>query len=356
MEQREISRIYAEGQAQAAKRNKSNMDTFPAQQLFFSHIKSKLPAHLSLVEEIAELLNISNDSAYRRIRGEKPIGLDEIQKLCSHYKVSLDQLLHLDNDAVIFSTNLDEQRAHNLNNYMAGILGNLTAIKALPGSHFFCFNKDIPMFYFMQFPELAAFKFFFWKRTIMNYPDLGKQPFNGVETDEDILEKAAKIIQTYIQIQSTEILNEEIVLVTLKQIEFYREAGIFENKHVLLKVYGQLEELINHLELQAEVGRKFLYNEKPSALSANNNIYINETLLGTNIIYVEAGDRQMTILNHAGINFMSTQDKRFCDYTSNNIRNIIRSSTHISVTGEKERNIFFNSLRTRVYEKKKNLI
>lgn len=329
------------------------MDPFPAQQLFFNHIKSKLPVHLSLAEEIAELLDISNDSAYRRIRGEKPIGLDEIQKLCTHYKVSLDQLLHLDTDAVIFSTNLDDKRAYNLNKYLEGILGSLTLIKSLPQSQFYCFNKDIPMFYFMQFPELAAFKFFFWKRTIMNYPDLAKKQFKGGEDDSDVLEKAAKIIRTYIQIPSTEILNEEIVLVTIKQIEFYREAGIFFDNAVLEKVYSQLEDLINHLELQAEAGCKFLYKEKPSALSAQNNIYINETLLGTNIIYVEAGEKQMTILNHSGINFMSTQDKRFCEYTSNNIRNVIRSSTHISVTGEKERNIFFNSLREKVAEKRK---
>lgn len=329
------------------------MDLSQSQQAFFTHIKSKLPAHLSLVDEIAELLDISNDSAYRRIRGEKPIGLDEIQKLCSHYKVSLDQLLHLDSDTVLFSTNLDDKRAYNLNTYLSGVLNSLTLIRALPDSHFYCFNKDIPMFYFMQFPQLAAFKFFFWKRTVMNYPDLIKQRFSGEESDADIIEKGQKIIRAYIQIPSTEILNEEIVLVTLKQIEFYREAGLFESNDILIKVYNQLEELISHLEAQAEVGHKFLYGEKINSASAQNNIYINETLLGTNSIYVDAGERQMTILNHSGINFMSTQDKRFCKYTSNNMRNIIKSSTHISVTGEKERNIFFRSLRERVHEKRK---
>lgn len=332
------------------------MDALQTQQSFFNHIKSKLPQHLSMVDEIAELLEISNDSAYRRIRGEKPIGLDEIQKLCKHYKVSLDQLLQLDSDTIIFSADLGNSRANNLNHYLDGILSSLTTIKHLEGSHFYCFNKDVPMFYFMQFPVLAAFKFFFWKRTIMNYPELAKQQFKGEESDLDIIEKGAQIIKTYIQIPSTEILNEEIVLVSLKQIEFYREANLFENKHVLLKVYSQLEELINHLELQAEQGLKFLYNEKASPLSAQNNIYINECLLGTNSIYVDAGDRQITILNHAGINFMSTQDKHFCDYTFNNIKNIIRKSTHISVIGEKERSIFFNSMREKIYFKKKNVL
>ena len=81
------------------------MDTIQTQQLFFNHIKSKLPLHLSLVDEVAEVLNISNDSAYRRIRGEKPISMDEIQVLCNKYQVSIDQLLHMKSNTVIFSGN-----------------------------------------------------------------------------------------------------------------------------------------------------------------------------------------------------------------------------------------------------------
>lgn len=69
------------------------MDTNETQQLFFNHIHAKMPQHLSFVDEVAELLNISNDSVYRRIRGKKTIGLDEIQVLCNKYQVSLDQLL-----------------------------------------------------------------------------------------------------------------------------------------------------------------------------------------------------------------------------------------------------------------------
>ncbi len=44
----------------------------------FNHIKSVMPSNLSFVDEIADVLDISNDSAYRRIRGEKQVScLDE---------------------------------------------------------------------------------------------------------------------------------------------------------------------------------------------------------------------------------------------------------------------------------------
>ena len=56
-------------------------------------IRDQLPAHVSLVDEIADLLEISTDSAYRRIRGEKPLSLHELQKLAGTYQISLDDLL-----------------------------------------------------------------------------------------------------------------------------------------------------------------------------------------------------------------------------------------------------------------------
>ena len=83
------------------------MESGNTQLRFFKHIKSLLPPNISFVDEIAGLLNISNDSAYRRIRADKPISFDELQKLCVHYKVSLDQFLNLQTDSFIFSGKLD---------------------------------------------------------------------------------------------------------------------------------------------------------------------------------------------------------------------------------------------------------
>ena len=80
-----------------------------SQQIFFQHIKTVLPAHLSLADEVAEVLNISNDSAYRRIRGEKPIALEEIKKLCIYFKISLDQFMHLNSDSFLFTGKLTDR-------------------------------------------------------------------------------------------------------------------------------------------------------------------------------------------------------------------------------------------------------
>lgn len=332
------------------------MDAPQPQQVFFNDIKAKLSTHLSLVEEIAERLNISNDSAYRRIRGEKPIGLDEIQILCSFYKISLDQLLRIETDTAIFSGKMVDHSNFNLTHYLHEVLRTFETFKSVPGAEIFNFNKDIPIFHFMQFRELCAFKYFFWKRTLMHYPELVKQQFNGEENDDDVMETGLKIIKTYVQIPSSEIWNDESIHATIRQIEYYRQTNSFVNKHVILKIYGQLEELINHLEIEAERGLKFLYGETPTDSSASYKVFINECLLGDNTVYMRGDDMQATYINHGGMNFISTRDKAFCDYTIYNLQNIIKKSTPISVSGEKERSMFFNAMREKIYEKKKGIM
>lgn len=141
---------------------------------------------------MAELLNISNDSAYRRIRGEKPIGLDELQVLCNKYKVSLDQLLQIQTNTVIFSGNRIEAASFNFQQYLQDVQNNLAFFTSLSNPHFYYNNKDIPIFHFMQYPALCAFKFFFWKRTIIGYPELARQHFAGEEKDENLMGLAKK--------------------------------------------------------------------------------------------------------------------------------------------------------------------
>lgn len=65
------------------------------QKELFSRIKESLPPNISFVHEISELLEISYDSAYRRIRGEKELSISELTLLCSKYDLSVDQLIKL---------------------------------------------------------------------------------------------------------------------------------------------------------------------------------------------------------------------------------------------------------------------
>ncbi len=322
------------------------------QQLFFQHIKNNLPSHLSFVDEIAEQLDISNDSAYRRIRGEKPISLDEIAKLCSAYKISLDQFLHLTSDSFLFSGKLANSDGNFYDEWLRDVLTHYSYVNSFENKHLYFLTKDMPFISFFQIPELAAFKSFMWMRTFLHYDNLRGKKFSLQNRYPEYEEIGRKIIRVANNIPTTEIWNHECINATIRQIEFYQEANVFESENDILILYNKLEELVNHFEKQAEAGKQFEIGEKPRHNSGDYFMYLNELFIGDNTILAEVNNMRMSFLNHSVLHIVGTRDERFSNYVYDNVMNMISKSSLISKVGEKSRYRFFNSLRENIWKRK----
>ncbi|MEO7265041.1 MAG: helix-turn-helix domain-containing protein [Ferruginibacter sp.] len=332
------------------------METPAIQQAFFQHIKTSLPPHLSLVEEIAELLDLSNDSAYRRIRGEKPISFEEIQKLCSHFKVSLDQFLHLESDALIFTGRVNTKSETVFEDYLNIVLKQLSLINSFENKHIYFLMKDMPPYIHFQVPELAAFKFYFWKKSILHEPEMQKVKFSF---DDPRYEKyhviSKKVIDMYNKIPMTEIWNIESINSSLRQIDFYKDMGFYESKEDVRILYKKMGELVDHIERQAELGLKFNMGTEPNANSVPYTLFVNELILGDNTFMAELGNVRMTFLNHSVLYFIGTRDEQFNDAMFTNMTNLTKKSTMISTVGEKERVRFFKRLRNKIQQLESSL-
>jgi BetR domain len=326
------------------------------QVLFFQHLKAQLPPHIAMVDEIAELLEISNDSAYRRIRGEKPIDLEETYKLCDHFKLSIDQLLHLQSDAIIFSGRVNTTSETVFEDYLKSLLQNFQMINSFEKKHIYVLMKDIPPFVHFQIPELAIFKFYFWMKSILHDERLKKIKFSLNDPRYmEFLPISKKVIESYNTIPVTEIWNIESINSSLRQIDFYRQSGMYENKNEIKLLYEKVEELINHIERQAELGVKFFIGNEPGNNAASYNMFVNELVLGDNTYLVEMGPMRLTFLNHSVLYFVGTPDEQFNNDMSNNINNLVKKSTQLSSIGEKERVRFFNRLRDKIHHMQSSL-
>ena len=324
------------------------MESLNVQVSFFNHIKTLLPSHLSLVDEVAEILSISNDSAYRRIRGEKPISLEEMQKLAARFKISLDQFLHLQSDSFIFSGKLANATDHIFEKWMENLLQQVAFINSFSHKHMYYLAKDVPLMQQFLIPELIAFKSFFWRKSILHYEELKGQKFTLNNIEPRHVELSLKVIELYNQIPSTDIWNIESINSTIRQIEFYREANAFETPEDIRLLYLGVFRLIDHIEKQADLGVKFPLNGKPMANSAPYNLFNNELILGDNTVLAELNSTKITFLNHSVINFVGTQDERFNAHMFDNFQNLIKKSTQLSSVGEKERTRFFNRIRDKI--------
>ena len=69
--------------------------TLKIQNHFINRFKEVLPPGVGLAEEIADVLGVSIDSSYRRIRGETELTIEEIYKISKKYAISIDQVFTL---------------------------------------------------------------------------------------------------------------------------------------------------------------------------------------------------------------------------------------------------------------------
>ena len=313
------------------------------QNFLFRRIKELIPASHSLVDQVAELLGVSNDSAYRRIRGETSLSLKETAILLKHFQIPAEVLLgNGDNSSVIFNYKVSHGLDADFDQYLQGILNDLRNIAKAENREIIYAAKDIPIFHHFLFPELAAFKIFFWMKSVMNVPSYSKKMFNREEIDKTFFERGKEILALYEKIPATEIWSEETLNSTVKQIEYCWDSGFFKTKEDALFLCEQLNSMMQHIQKQAELGMKFHPAHTPMHQEEGNyQLYYNEMLIGNNNILVTAGGSQITYLTHNVLNYLITSNAAFCKETEESLKSLIKKSVLISGVSEKQRNQFF---------------
>lgn len=308
-----------------------------------------LPANISFADAIADLLHISTDSAYRRIRGEKSISFEEIQKLSSHYSISLDTMLKIDSDSTVFRGSWLGPHNFNFEQYLNNLLFYATSIAKGDKKMIYYEAKDFPPFHYFHFTELAAFKYFFWMKTILNYPQCSKMHFEDNELEGLLHKTGVEIVRTYNKIPGAEIWSEDTINSTIRQIEYYRDMGVFRKKESIALLYEQLSALLDHVKDQAECGEKLASGQKAYG-GPQFQLYYNEAYLGHNTILTETDGLETVFINHGVLNLMTTHDPVFCANTRRYFENTMKKSALISSVNDKERNRFFNSMQQKVSE------
>jgi hypothetical protein len=318
------------------------------QEYLFRRIKEKLPGEVSLADVVAELLHVSNDSAYRRIRGETPLVLEEAQILCEAFSLSLDQSLNSKENSVVFTAfNLNNEN-YSFKSYLKDILHNLKLVASFDQKELIYLTKDFSIFHNFISRPLFAFRYFFWMKSILRHPDFVPLKFSLDILTQDIEDLGEEIVRTYNVIPSIEIWNTECVNSTISQIEYYREAGYFSSDSDVEKIYDALRGAIEHLRIEADTGCKFYPGENPDFQKTNFQFYYNRVVLGDNTIMTVVNGKKILYLNYDVLNYMVTQDENFCNDVYSKLQTLMRRATILSNVSEKQRNIFFNILLKKI--------
>jgi hypothetical protein len=167
-------------------------------------------------------LGVSRDSAYRRLRGETSVSLQEAQVICNHFGVSLQGLFGETGNSVAFdrhggfATKM-EDRLERVNEF-------LKKLESAKEKELIYFSMELPFFHILQVPDLLAFKLHYWDS--MAHPDA---PLPRIRLD--VVPPSPlyhEVVNRYIRIPSTEIIYEGALSTTMMQILYFLESGNFD--------------------------------------------------------------------------------------------------------------------------------
>jgi len=314
------------------------------QEQFIARLRQAMPPGIGLAEELADLLEVSTDSAYRRIRGETELTIEEIYKVARKYNISIDEVFGSQSDTVTFAYTKLTDSVASFETYLNRIISSLRAISKYGNGYISYVAEEMPMFYSFYTKKLTEFKLFYWQRSVLNVPDYQKVKFSWGLLPEKLVNYAHDAFAEYLRIPGTEVWSDETVFTGLRQIKFYYESGII-SKDQALELLIDYRAVLELIQKNAENGRKNISDQNETY-----RLYSSEVMLGTNCIYIKMGEARYSYISFNTMNSLTTSNPEFCEETEHWIKNLERKSTLISGVAEKQRYQFFSKMFRHVDE------
>ena len=197
------------------------MNLYMTQEEIFTLLKQTYGLS-KLVAWLTTNLGITRPTAYHYLSGEREIHYDAMLRLLKTPEASVlsSGYTPLSGNSSIWEykkNTLDQMTPHK---YIR--LLNRHSTQLHPEMDKLCFvSSEIPLFYYMSFPILMAFKLFFWSKTMWQLKDYDNLIFDqNLFQNEIMLSQLESNVDTFCQIQTEEYWNLNMLFNTLSQIQY----------------------------------------------------------------------------------------------------------------------------------------
>ena len=325
------------------------------QQRLLETIKQRLAKGEKLAQELMDILHLSQDAVYRRIRGEVPLTIFETKTICEHYGISFDEFGTYKKGQVTFTYNPLNKIDLNFETYLTGLRDGLRQVKNLENPELYMSINDTPIFQLFNLPHLTRFKFFFWAKTYLKIPAYVDQKFKREKIDKRVLQIGIEAHNIYNSITTHEIYGPETLRGTLRQIQYYFDAHLFEDPAYALELIDNLLQLNAHMQKQADIGHKYAFSNEPVNSGNEFNMYTNDTYIADNTYLIKWKDGKAVYFSHNIMNYLLTTDPFYIEESEFVLENLLNNSSPVSVVNAKERNRFFAALERTILNFRKHV-
>lgn len=321
----------------------------------FQLIKNKYIEKETFGNYLADLLNVSTDSIYRRLRGETPLTVHEIQKLTNHFNISFDALCDVNEGSVLFQYSPFHSYDFSLESYLEGILRMMKKIRSSGNPRILFTVSNINFFQLINIPQLMRFRLFFWAKTHLRIEKYQFEKFRHEKTSPKAFDLGSEILEIYNSIPSDEIYDPEFMRGFLRQVSYYLKSHLFEDTEYSLFLCDRMIMLSEHLRKQCTIGKKYTYGTKPPEEGHVLNMYYNETINPDATFYFSSDETEGILTTHNILNYLLTTNQNYVNDSKQVLDCQIANSSLISIINEKERNAFFFEFENTINSFRKRL-
>ncbi|WP_100614222.1 hypothetical protein [Confluentibacter citreus] len=323
------------------------------QEQFIQYLKSKALNNTSFVDEIAGILDIGNDAAYRRINSKTSLTLEEGVKLARHYKMSLNQLFEVGNqNTIVADLSPPIHDIKGLEVWLNQSYNSVYPLTKLKSASIIYSAKDIPLFHTLKDSFLSRYKMYVWLKDVDSNMTRDKISFEDFikNIPQSLLESAFKLGQVYKDINITEIWNNTTINGSLQQVLYYFESGSL-SKELALTICNDIEDVVRLIEKQA-IQQSLVGSENKAIY----NLYINDIHTMSNTIMVKTPFQKVFFTPFTVISYFKIEHQPTCELMYEFFEKQMSISKLLVNAGEKDRSLFFNRMIQKINRLRERII
>lgn len=222
------------------------------QQQFMRYVAQRLPAHLVPAIWLQELLGISRDAAYRRLRGDSLLSISEYLTVCQAAGLPLGLWSDLSETSAAPDTRSTRDLGQDLRR-----LAEEVSWQHGPQTRATLASREIPSFHLFAYPELVAFRLYYWQRFLYQHPDwqTGTCDLAGMlPREREMIEQCQAISQQYRNCTVCEIWHPSMTSHLSQQLHFLLRSQLISASDAL-RVQKAFQAMLQALEQAARAGR-----------------------------------------------------------------------------------------------------
>lgn len=314
----------------------------------FKEIINRLPKNVLLVEDIADVLELSYDAAYRRLKGKTNLSFEEALKLAKHYDISLNSLYGFskENHLKVYKNDFrnSSEGLYDFFNSLCIFLKSFN--KKSDNGIFYYAAKDVPIYHTPTTTLYGKFRLYAYLNILSDFSVKNFVSFKNFIPPAKVVEESLKFKKMFKGINAVEIWSDTTINSLLYQVYYFYEAK-FIDKFEALHMCEEIRMMIENIELSSRLGE---WGQKGNKLKYE--LYYNKLISLSNATLFKSEKQKVFFVPYTDLSHFRIDDEITNEEADYFFKKQLQFSKKLSGDGSVERKMFFNSMYDKIQQLK----